>query len=488
GSSRSNRQAPESTQVGLEKTFAAPSPDTASPGGATVAHNSTACGAAKASADAAIVAANAAQEAAQGQLDLLKRGGGPSQQAQIQGAVDQAQAQLKSAQAKLEALTTGGIASQRAQLLATKQQAQGTLVQAQGNLFVAQANLGAAQNGTLDAQVKSAASAVTAARERFKSDQAKLDVASQGPTDEHLQQAQSAVDQAAQALALAQQPNTVQDIRSQRASVEQTRQQLLKAQQPNTATDLEQQEQAVAQAAAQLHKVQTPYTDTDLANARAAVAQAAGQLSSTQLGLADTRLLAPTDGIIADVQVAPGALVGTTTTLMTLVPPGLEVVVNAEESALGQLAEGQTVQLNVTAFPSQPFDGTIKAINPTLDTKSRTASVHVVPNNPYGKLRAGMSTDVVVQTARVDDAIIVPPTAVQQRSGQQFVFTDVDGRARMQLVKIGLANASAVQITSGVQVGDTVVLPGSITLSDGESIVAAGPPTTATLPAVTGNG
>src|SRR6202165_5101417 len=121
----------------------------------------------------------------------------------------------------------------------------------------------------------------------------------------------------------------------------------MRARRQNTATDRHQQEQSVAQAAAQLHKAQTPYTDTDLANAQAAVDQAAGQLTTAQLGLADTRLLAPADGIIADVQVAPGALVGLSTPLMTLVPPSLEVVVNAEEAQLGQLAEGQTVQLNV---------------------------------------------------------------------------------------------------------------------------------------------
>jgi RND family efflux transporter MFP subunit len=288
---------------------------------------------------------------------------------------------------------------------------------------------------------------------------------------------------------LARRPQTDQDIRSQRAAVEQARQQLVKAQQPYTATDLQQQEQAVAQASAQFHKAQTPYTDTDLANAQAAVDQAASQLTTAQLGLADTRLVAPADGLVGEVQVAPGAQVSASTTLMTLVPPSLEVVVNAEESQLGKLAEGQAVQLNVAAFPGQRFDGVLRAINPTVDPKTRTASVHVVPNNPDGKLRAGMSTDVVIQTARAEDAIIVPPAALQQRSGQQYVFTAVDGRARMQIVNIGLSNASAIQITSGVQAGETVILPGSITLSDGESIVASGPPpTTAAAPPITRSG
>jgi HlyD family secretion protein len=167
---------------------------------------------------------------------------------------------------------------------------------------------------------------------------------------------------------------------------------------------------------------------------------------------------------------------------MTLVPPSLEVVVNAQESQLGKLAEGQLVQLNTAAFPGQPFDGAIKAINPTVDTKTRTASVHVVPNDPAARLRAGMSTDVVIQTAYADDAIVVPQTALQQRNGQQFVFTDVDGRAKMQVVQLGIGNASAVQITSGVQAGDTVILSGSITLSDGDFVVASAPATTALEP------
>ena len=50
----------------------------------------------------------------------------------------------------------------------------------------------------------------------------------------------------------------------------------------------------------------------------------------------------------------------------------IELKFGNKPGVLGQLAEGQVVQLKVGAFPSQPFDGTIKAIKPTLDTKSRT--------------------------------------------------------------------------------------------------------------------
>jgi len=341
-----------------------------------------------------------------------------------------------------------------------------------------QANLAAAQNGSLDAQVKAAASTVTAARQKLNSDQVKLDVASQGPTDQDIQQAESRVDQAVQALALAQQPSSQHDIDAQRATVESARQSLAKAQQPYTAADLQQQQDAVSSSEASVQKAQNPSTEQDARSAEAAVAQAEGALAASQLSLDNARVIAPIDGTVGDLQVTAGGIVGTTTALMTIVPANLEVLVNVEESQFGQVAPGQTVELDVSAFPNQPFEAKVQSINPSIDTRTRTAGVHIVPTNPAGKLRSGMSSTVVIQTARADNAIVVPTTALQQRNGQQYVYTDVNDRAKLQIVQIGLANATVIQITSGIQAGDTVILPGSTTITDGVAVVPATQPLT----------
>ena len=129
------------------------------------------------------------------------------------------------------------------------------------------------------------------------------------------------------------------------------------------------------------------------------------------------------------------------------------------------------------SFPQQEATGAAAA--PQIGAILNAAS-YTLPGLPNYGIAPG-SMFVVFGTE-------LGPAALQQRSGQQFVFTSVDGRARMQIVNIGLSNASAVQITSGVQPGETVILPGSITLSDGESIVASGPPTTASAPPVARNG
>src|SRR5205807_1797550 len=241
-------------------------------------------------------------------------------------------------------------------------------------------------------------------------------------------------------------------------------------------------EQAVAQADAQLQKTLNPYTAQDLASAQAAVDQSQAQLTSAELSLGDTRLVAPVDGVIADMQVATGALVGPSTVLMTLVPPQLELSVNVEESQLRNVAVNQQVQLQVTAFPDQPFTGTVIAISPIVDAKTRTAKIRIAPTDPSGQLRGGMSTSVSIQTQTATDAIVIPQGALRQRNGQQIVFTAEAGVTRMNVVRTGVANIAEVQILEGIQPGDQVILPGSIDLTDGLAVAVAPPPTAAIQP------
>src|SRR5205085_2627182 len=120
-----------------------------------------------------VQAGDAAVEAAQGQLDLLRRGGAPATQAAVQAQVTSAQALVKATQARLDALTNGGVQAQRAQLQAQHDQAASQLIAAQDNLNVGQA----------EAQLRSRATPYT---------------------DQDVQAAQAAVDQAQAAVELAQ--------------------------------------------------------------------------------------------------------------------------------------------------------------------------------------------------------------------------------------------------------------------------------------------
>jgi HlyD family secretion protein len=475
-SAQAQRQSAEANQSALEQSVAQPCADGVSVTGQKVSHNATACGDAKAAADQAVQAGNAAVQAAQGQLDLLKRGGAPATRAQLQAAVTQAQSNVAATRLRLDAVKNGGIDAQRAQFTAQREQAQSQLTAGQQNLVVAQARLDAIKNGTQDAQVKNAQSQVTAATERLKSDQARLDQLNNGPTDEDLQQAQSAVDQATQQLALARQPSTDQDIRAQRATVEQAQLQLAKARSPYTNADLEQQRQAVTAAEAQFAKAQNPYTDQDLSAAKATVDQAQAQLDLARLGVRDTTITAPVDGVISERLVSPGALVSPQTPIVTLVPPSLELVVNVDESQLGQIAEGQSVQLQVAAFPNQMFTGTVKSIAPTLDAKTRTAAVRIEPADSANRLRSGMFARLSIVTSQKQNTLVVPKTAILApapgtSNGQPMVLTiDAAGLVHRVPVQLGLQNDQQAEVLSGIDDGQLVATSSLSDLADGDIV------------------
>jgi RND family efflux transporter MFP subunit len=440
----------------------------------TASPNGTACGEAKSAADQAVQAGNDAVTAAQAQLDQLRRGGAPASQAAAQAQVVSAQALVKATNARLNAITNGGVQAQRAQLQAAHDQSQSALTALKDNLSVAQARLLAAQNGTLDAQRKAAQAQVDASREKLKADQAHLDQIVAGPTDQDVQAAQDAVTQAQEQLALAKQPATQQDIEAQRALVNQAQQQLQKAQQPYTDYDIQQQQHVVAQAEATLRSRENPYTDQDVQAAQAGVDQAQAALEMAQLGVKETQVVAPVDGIVFDRQVSPGALVGPTSPIVTLIPPSLEVDINVDEAQLGSVWQGESVAVQVPAYPDQTFTGKVSAVAPAIDQKTRTAAVHIQPQDDAGRLKPGMMAQVNIITATQSGALLVPRDAIAGSPAPNTTATVVsvdNGRAQRTTVQLGLVNDQVVQISSGLSDGQVVAVGNTSGLNNGDVVV-----------------
>jgi RND family efflux transporter MFP subunit len=452
-----------SQRVGLQG-GSAPGPCQKKTDGARL--DSSGCSAATEAAADAVIAAERGLTSAQAQLAQLRAGGGAANQAQLQAAVDQADANVRSAAARLEAVRTGGSARQRLEI-------ESQLVTARGNLLSAESRLASVTGGSIEAQRQAAESNVTAARERLRSDQARLDQILAGAQDEEIQQAELAVQQAEQQLLIATSPVTEQEIRTQRAAVDQARLQVEKALQPFTSFDVRQQEQAVAQAQANLRSRQRPYSAEDMQAAEAAVEEARAQVELARLGIRETRVTAPIDGIVSERVAAPGALVGPTSPIVTLVPPELELVVNVEEAQLGLIREGQVVSLQVASYPGQPFPGAVRTIAPTLDTRSRTAAVRISPSDPEGLLRAGMFARLQILTATRQAALLVPREAVIATQGSPdatVVRVDEESRARRVPVRTGLTGERMVEILTGLSEGQVVVTSGVANLNDGDLV------------------
>lgn len=394
--------------------------------------NEEVCNSARAAASAAIVAAEKSVALAEESLALLKKGGDPATRVQRAANLTSAEAQVRSAQGNLDALRNGGLAKSRAQVAAQ----------------------------------------VVQARESLKSAEAALKQTVAGPQPEEVRQAELAVLQAEEALKMQSAP-TEQDLRAQRAAEQQARLALEKARRPYTEFDLQQQRHAVAQAQAILDKARSPFAEQDLQAAEAQVEQARASLALAELGVRETTVVSPVDGIVSERLVSHGALVSPSAPLFQLVPPALELVVNVEEAKLGQIAEGQPVSLEVAAYPGVTFAGRVRSIAPTVDTKSRTASVRIEPLDEQGKLRAGMLARLKIVTAQKPGALLLPREAVPgaQANSQTSMVTIGEGnRARKVVVGIGLVTDTFVEVLGGLEEGQLVATTGAAMLSDGDLV------------------
>lgn len=409
--------------------------------------NSATCDSAKEAARVSEAAAEKALEAAEAQVTLLKKGGSPAQQAQLIAAVDSAEAQVRSAQARLAAIKNGGIEAQRAGL-------QAQLTAARESLKAAEARLTAVRGSSVEAQRQALVAQAVGANARLQASTARFEEIEKGAREEDVLQAEAAVTQAEQQLALAMEPATANDVRAQQAQVEQGR-------------------QGVVQARAQASKARAPFTDQDLQVAEASTEQARAALALAELGIKETTVVAPVDGIVQDRLVSPGALVGPGQPLFQLVPPALELVVSVEEGRLGQVTEGQQVELQVSAFPNTLFRGIVKTISPAIDPKTRTATVRIEPQDDGRLLRSGMFSQLQIVTARKDGVLLLPKEALPGGSaGKQMTVLAIeeDNRVKKVPVRLGLVGDAGIEVVSGLREGQLVVTGNTVGLNDGDLV------------------
>jgi membrane fusion protein (multidrug efflux system) len=107
-----------------------------------------------------------------------------------------------------------------------------------------------------------------------------------------------------------------------------------------------------------------------------------------------------------------------------------------------------------------------------VDAVNRTVRVRARHPNTDGRLVPGSFARVEVSLERIDDAITVPTESIIPDIQGQKVFVLRDGKVASQRVDVGIRLPKAVQLTSGVQPGDTVLVTGLLAVRDGMPVKA----------------
>ena len=149
------------------------------------------------------------------------------------------------------------------------------------------------------------------------------------------------------------------------------------------------------------------------------------------------------------------------------------------QTDISKITLGQTIKINVDAYPQTQFDGHITAIEPAVNYQSGLIQVQAdIPNND-GQLRSGMFARASIILPTVKDQIVIPQTAISFTLYGQNVYvlkegeeTDKEGnkvkvlRAKQVVVKAGERRGNDVHVLSGIQAGDQIVLSGQVRLSN----------------------
>ncbi|MDX2261368.1 MAG: efflux RND transporter periplasmic adaptor subunit, partial [Gemmatimonadales bacterium] len=214
-------------------------------------------------------------------------------------------------------------------------------------------------------------------------------------------------------------------------------------------------------------------SQSDLERAEATARSTAAALELLRLRLARTVVRAPFTGVAGQRLVSLGDYVTTATRLVVLqtVDPQRAAFTVPERFA-SALQRGQEVQFTVAALQNRVFTGTVEFIDPRVQLPSRTITVKARVANPRRELQAGMFIEARLVTATRPEAIVVPEEAVLTISGTTSVYRVEGGVARRRPVSLGVRSPGFVEVVSGIDAGDRIVIGGLERLTDGAPVKA----------------
>ncbi|NJO12252.1 MAG: efflux RND transporter periplasmic adaptor subunit [Gammaproteobacteria bacterium] len=191
----------------------------------------------------------------------------------------------------------------------------------------------------------------------------------------------------------------------------------------------------------------------------------------TRLQLSYTDIRAPIDGVVSERHIKVGNTIKPNDELfrVTDLKP-LLAYVHVPERELGRLKPGQVAQISVDAAPTQPFLGRVARLSPVVDPATATFKVTVEVDDPSALLKPGMFARIGIVFERRERALQIPRNAIVDDEGQATVFVVDQGKAAQRQIGVGLTNAGFVEVTSGLQGKEQVVVVGQGALKTGNAV------------------
>ena len=193
------------------------------------------------------------------------------------------------------------------------------------------------------------------------------------------------------------------------------------------------------------------------------------ELDDLEAQLEEARIIAPMDGEIVSLSIAPGRAVEAFKPVIIVADPsGLEISAELTAEQMRELSEGQEVFLLPADYPGQALTGVIRQLpypygsgggSETLENADTATRISL----DFASLPAGVALETgdlvraTVVLERKQDVLWLPPAAIRTFSGRQFVVVQDGAVQRRVDVVLGSQSEQRVEIVSGVQEGDVII-------------------------------
>lgn len=210
--------------------------------------------------------------------------------------------------------------------------------------------------------------------------------------------------------------------------------------------------------------------------AEAQIGQAQAMVAESKRNLSKTKVYAPITGAVSERKVDKGDWVDRGAPLFAVVDNRiLDLTANVPATEFPKVREGQNLIFSVDGLPDQTFTGSVKRLNPLVSASDRSGRIQAEVSNAEGKLRGGIFARGKIIIEEKKQALTVPKNAllsfnIEKGTASVFVIKSPD-TAVLKNVTTGLATEETIEITSGINDNDDIVIRGGFNLKDGTKVI-----------------
>lgn len=212
-------------------------------------------------------------------------------------------------------------------------------------------------------------------------------------------------------------------------------------------------------------------TKQQLDQIRLQLENAKNNLQSAQLNAGNVNIKASFPGIVNKKNIEPGSYVNPGQALFEIVNIStLKLRVNVDEKTIGKVRQGQKVAVKCPVLPDEQWEGKVSFIAPRADASLSFPVELEIENKGAGQLKAGMFGTAIFGKDETVNALVIPRSAFVGNVSSRQVFVEKNNEVTLTTINIGRDFGEYIEVVSGIEAGDRVIVSGQINLFDGTRV------------------